>query len=95
MQSGPTSGDHLKKCDREISRFYITAKMNNTPWTTRPAVVTSGTMMEGISKWLDHCLQKLRHQVPTYMKDSSHLIQLVKDQGTPPPGAKLFTDDAK
>ena len=29
------------------------------------------------------------------MKDSSHLIQLLKDQGTLPPGAKLFTADAK
>ena len=52
-------------------------------------------MMEVLSKWLDHCLQKLCHQVPTYLKDSSHLIQLVKDQGTLPLGAKLFTADAK
>ena len=39
--------------------------------------------------------EKLRNQVPTYLKDSSHLIQLLKDQETLPPGAKLFTADAK
>ena len=85
----------LKKCDKKISRFYLTAKMHKTPWTTRPVVSTSGTMMAGLSKWLDHWLQKLRHQVPTCLKDSSHLIQLLKYQGTLTPGAKLFTADAK
>ena len=68
--------------------------MHKTPWTKRPVVSTSGTMMAGLSKWLDHWLQKLRHQVPTYLKDSSHLVQLLMDQGTLPPGARLFTADA-
>ena len=52
-------------------------------------------MMAGLSKWLYHWLQKLHHQVPTYLKDSIHPIQLLTDQGTLPPGAKLFTTDAK
>ena len=62
---------------------------------TRPVVSTSGTMMAGLSKWLDHWLEKLRHQVTIYLKDSSHLIQLLTDQVKLPPGAKLFTADAK
>ena len=63
--------------------------------TTRPVVSTSGTMMAGLSKWFEHWLKKLRHQVPTYLKESSHMIQLLKDQGTLKPGSKLFTADAK
>ena len=85
----------LKKCDKKISRFYLTAKMHNTPLTMIPVVSISGTMIVGFSKWLDHCLQKLRNQVPTYLKDSSHLTQLLKDQVTLPPGAKIFTADDK
>ena len=69
--------------------------MNNTPWTMRPVVSTSGKMMAGLSKWLDHWLKKICHQVPTYLKDSSHLIKILKDQGTLLPGAKLFTAYAK
>ena len=69
--------------------------MNMTLGTTRPVVSKSGTMMAVLSKCLDHWLQKLRHQVTTYLKDFSHLIQLLTDQGTLPPGAKLFTADAK
>ena len=84
----------LKKCDKKISLFYLTAKIHKTLWTTRPVVSTSGTMMAGLSKWLDRWLQKLRHQVPTYLKDSSHLVQLLMDQGTLSPGARIFTADA-
>ena len=84
-----------KKCDKKISRFYLTEKMHKTPWTTRNVVITSWTMMAGLSKWLDHWMQKLRHQVTTYLKYFSHLIQLLKDQGTLPPGEKLFTADSK
>ena len=51
--------------------------------------------MAGLRKWLDHWLQKICHQVPTYLKDYSNLIQLLTDQGTLPPGAKLFITDAK
>ena len=69
--------------------------MHNTPWKTRPVVNTIRTMKAGLSKLLDHWLQNIRYQVPTYLKDFSHLIQLLKYQGTLPSGAKLFTADAK
>ena len=85
----------LKKCDKKISHFYLTSKIYKTPWKTRPVVSTSGTMMARLSKWLEYCLQKLHHQVPTYLKYSIHLIQLLTYQGTLPTGAKLFTADAK
>ena len=38
---------------------------------------------------------KLCHQVPRYLKDSIWLIQFQTDQGTLPPGEKLFSADAK
>ena len=69
--------------------------MHKTLGKTRPVVSTSGTMMAGLSEWLDHWLQKLSNQVTTYLKDSSHLIQLLTDQVTLPTDAKLFTSDAK
>ena len=79
------------------SKYYvfISLQISQYPCTTRPVVSTSGTMMAGLRKWLDHWLQKLCHQVPTYLKDSIHLIQLLTDQVTLPPGAKLFTADSK
>ena len=57
----------LRKSDKKLSRFYLTAKMHKTPWATRPVVSTCGTMMAGLSKWLDHWLQQLRSHVHTYL----------------------------
>ena len=51
--------------------------------------------MAGLSKWLDHWLEKLCHQITTYLKESCHLIQILTYQGALPPGAKLFTAGAK
>ena len=82
-----------KTCDNKISRFYITAEMHKKLWTTKPVVRTSGKIMAGLRKWLDNWLPKLHHQVPIYLRDSSHLIQILTYQGTLPPGAKLFTGD--
>ena len=50
--------------------------------------------MAGLSKWLDHWLQQLRFHVQTYLRDSGHLMQLLKELGPLPPGAKLFVADA-
>ena len=84
----------LRKSDKKLSRFYLTAKMHKTPWATRPVVSTCGTMMAGLSKWIDHWLQQLRSHVHTYLQDSGHLIRLLKELGQLPPGAKLFVADA-
>jgi hypothetical protein len=84
----------LRKCEKKIARFYLTAKIHKTPWATRPVVSTSGTMMAGLSKWVDHWLQKLRHLIPTYLQDTSHLLSLLRETGKLPHGARLFTADA-
>ena len=83
-----------RECGPKLSRFYLTAKVHKTPWATRPVVSTCGTMMAGLSKWLDYWLQKLRSQVHSYLQDSSHLLRLLNEFGQLPPGARLFTADA-
>ena len=84
----------LRKCDKKLSRFYLTAKIHKTPWATRPVVSTCGTTLAGLSKWADYWLQKLRDNVPTYIQDSAHLIRLLQELGQLPPGAKIFIADA-
>ena len=49
--------------------------------------------MNAWSKWLDYQLQKLKHLIPTYVKDSQQVLDELKDLILPY-GALLFTSDA-
>ena len=60
-----------------------------------PIVCCAGTALNNLSRWLDYWLQKLKPQIKTYIRDSSDLLLRLKELGQLPPGAKLFTADAK
>jgi len=76
------------------TRFRLTIKVHKNPWATRPVVCCAGTMLNSISRWIDYWLQKIKHLVPTYIKNSSQLIDQLKDLGHLPPGSLLFKADA-
>jgi hypothetical protein len=76
-----------------FARFRMTAKVHKTPWKMRPIVCCAGTFMNDWSKWLDYWLQKLKHIVPTYVKDSQQVLNELKLLDLPP-HALLFTCDA-
>lgn len=72
----------------------MSLKAHKTPWKMRPIVCCVGTFMNCLSCWLDYHLQKLKHLIPTYIKDSKELLSRLKQLGILPPNAKLFTADA-
>ena len=71
----------------------MTAKVHKKPWKMRPIVCCVGYMMNSWSKWRDNWLQKLKHLIPTYIKDSQQVLDEIKTSNLPP-NAKLFTCDA-
>jgi hypothetical protein len=71
----------------------MTAKVHKTPWAMRPIVCCVGTFMNAWSKWLDYQLQTLKYLVPTYIKDSQHVLDELATLFIPP-NARLFTTDA-
>jgi hypothetical protein len=71
----------------------MTAKVHKTPWKMRPIVCCVGTLMNAWSKWLDYQLQTLKYLVPTYVKDSQHVLDEIATLFIPP-NARLFTTDA-
>jgi hypothetical protein len=79
---------------KQFARFRMSLKAHKTPWKMRPIVCCAGTFMNNLSCWLDYWLQKLKPFIPTYIKDSNQLLDLLKNLGTLPPNTKLFTADA-
>ena len=91
--------DHYlsEACSRykeKIARFRMSLKAHKTPWKMRPIVCCAGTFMNCLSRWLDYWLQKLKPFVPTYIRDSNHLLDLLNELGELSPNSKVFVADA-
>ena len=74
--------------------FYILFKIHKTPWATRPVVSCCGSLLAAVSTWLDVWLQKIKHLIPGYLKDSDAVINILCNIKNLPAGAKLFSCDA-
>ena len=60
----------LKETHR-ILTFYGLVKIHKTPWTLRPVVSCCGSLLATVSTWIDFHLQKIRHNLPVFIKDSA------------------------
>jgi len=60
----------------------------------RPKVCCAGTALNNVSQWLEYWLPQLKPYIPTYIRDSSNLLDLLAILGPLPPGAKVFTSNA-
>lgn len=78
----------------KVARFRMSLKAHKNPYKMRPIVCCVGTFMNALSKWLDFWFQKLKPFIPTYIKDSTNLLNLLDELGPLPPNARLFTADA-
>ena len=86
--------ERLFQQKHRVSQFYISLKVHKTPMATRPIVSTCGSLLEGVSKWLDYHLKDITPLVPTALRDSYQLLEELKTLGRLPPHARLFTCDA-
>jgi hypothetical protein len=60
-------------------QFYITPKVHKSPWKTRPIVSCVNSTLGYLSKWIDRQLQKVVHLCPGYLKDSTTLLNKLKE----------------
>jgi hypothetical protein len=84
---------HLNNNETPFPAFYMTMKVHKTPWSTRPIVSCSGSLLYAIGVWVDRKLQIIAQKQKSYFKNSRSL----KDDITSlrlPPNAQLFTADA-
>jgi hypothetical protein len=77
--------------------FYLLWKIHKTPLKTRPIVSMSGSLLQGISCWLDRQLQPLCRQLDSFIASSWELVQdfqAHRATGIPLTDGRLFTCDA-
>jgi hypothetical protein len=82
------------KQHKKIPSFYLTMKIHKTPMATRPIIAIGGSITSRLGCWLDQQLQPICKRLPTYLKSSFVLTDLLKDHPGLPEGARLFTADA-
>ena len=78
---------------KNIPVFYLTLKVHKSPWTTRPIVSCSGTLLYYLGAWVDLHLNKVATTLPYYLRNSKDLVDLLLPLNLPP-GARLFISDA-
>lgn len=76
-----------------FSYFYMLAKVHKSPWTTRPIVSVSGSLLYGLGKWLDVQLQKIVPYLPYTIKSSYELSCNLRNLKIPK-NSQFFSMDA-
>jgi hypothetical protein len=96
---------HLKKAEQEYFErsftdrhrtplFYIIPKVQKQPVKFRPVVSCVGSFNAVFSTWLDYTMKKLLKTIPSYLRDSNHILQELQNLPHLPPKARIFTADA-
>jgi len=73
--------------------FYGLPKIHKNPYTLRPVVSGTNSLLAIFSHWLDYRLKELLIHVKSFVKDSNTIIKELKDL-TLPQNALFFTADA-
>jgi len=77
-----TDQDHkaMLQTDARLASFYMLPKIHKslTNPPGRPIMSGNGHPTEWISAWLDKKLQPIVQSLPTYLKDTTHLLQMLK-----------------
>jgi hypothetical protein len=87
----------LEKVTDPYAYFYLLAKIHKDPWTTRPIVSVSGSLLEGLGKWIDRQLQAICNKLPYIFRSSyavKESIDTLLNHTQLHPQATLFTADA-
>jgi len=88
-QLSKTEWIYLRRAKKTTTHNFVIFRMSlkayTNPWKMRPIVCCVGTVMNNLSCWLDHWLQKLRPFILSYLKDGNQLLTIFKSLGLLPP----------
>ena len=73
--------DGLKTSDPRTPRFYITPKIQKPENPGHSVVSSVNCHTPNISKYIEHHLQAVVKQIPSYVKDTNGFINKISDTG--------------
>ena len=66
-----------------LGRFYGLPKIHKRNTPLRPIVSASGTLLENASLVIDFLIKDLPQSTPSYVKDTNHFLQIIKNISLP------------
>ena len=69
---------NLQTKNKKIASFYLLTKINKPNNPGRPIVNSIGSVTEMISAFVDEHLRKFTPRILSYVKDSTHFINITK-----------------
>ncbi|XP_070573541.1 uncharacterized protein [Ptychodera flava] len=85
--------DFLICSDPRPGKFYMLPKIHKKGIPFRPIISTISHPTQGISEYIDYHLQPLAANLPSYVKDTTHFLQLLQNLEQIPPGSTMVTFD--
>ena len=87
--------EYLAYEEAKTSRFYMLPKIHKgtTPPPGRPIVSANSSPTERISEFVDFFLNPLVPSIPSYIRDTTHFLKILRDLGQVPPNCLLVTLD--
>ena len=86
--------DGLKSVNPKTPKFYISPKIHKENNPGRPVINSINCHTSEISRFVDHHLQPVVREIPSYIKDTNDFINKI-DNFTVPPNSFLVTMDVK
>ena len=86
--------DGLKSVNPKTPKFYISPKIHKENNPGRPVINSINCHTSEISRFVDHHLQPLVREIPSYIKDTNDFINKI-DNFAVPPNSFLVTMDVK
>ena len=77
----------------ELPQFHIIPKIHKDPWIGRPIVSSVKYLTRNLAVWINTFLEKIAKTIPTILKDSKQLVQLL-DGKRVSPNTNFFSLDA-
>ena len=83
----------LRAVEPKTPKFYTLPKVHKENHPGRPIIAAINSPTSKLARFVDHHLQPIAEQLPSFVKDTGHFLRKIRDIGKVPKNAILVTMD--